>query len=112
MDGRRRASECIDHNDLRPAWSQGSKREISPGMFGRSGKQPPRETREDPVPVRRRAKVQAEAITHVHGDVPAGIGKVKRGLGSLAGSGTRVRSLADGGTRVPAGHGRNEDRRA
>ena len=111
MDGRRRASEGVDHNDLRPPWGQGSKREVSPRMFCRSGKQPPWETREDPVPVRRRAKVQAEAITHVHGDVPAGIGKVKRGLGSLAGSGTRMRSLAGSGTRVPAGHGRKVDDR-
>jgi hypothetical protein len=101
MDGRRRASECVDHDDPRPPGSQGSKREVSPGMFGRSGKQPPWETRKDPVPVRRRAKVQAEAITHAHGDVLAGIGKVKRRLGSLT----------YGGTRVPAGHGRNEDRR-
>ena len=101
MDGRRRASECVDHNDLRPPWSQGSKREVSPGMFGRSGKQPPWETREDPVPVRRRAEVQAEAISHVHGYLPTRIGKVIADLSSSAASGTRV----------PAGHDRNKDGR-
>jgi hypothetical protein len=101
MDGRRRASEGVDHNDLRPPWGQSSKREVSPRMFCRSGKQPPWDTREDPVPVRRRAEVQPEVITYVHGDVPARIGKVKRSLSSLAGSGTRV----------PAGHGRKEDDR-
>ena len=120
MDGRRRASECVDHSDPPASWSQGGKREVSPRVFCRSGKQPSRETREDPVPVRRRAEVKAEAITHVHGDVPARIGKVERGPSSVAGSGTSVAgsgnfvagggtSVAGSGTRVPAGHDRNED---
>jgi len=97
----------------RPSWSQGGKREVSPRVFCRSGKQPSRETREDPVPVRRRAEVKAEAITHVHGDVPARIGKVERGPSFVAGSGNFVAgsgtSVAGSGTRVPAGHDRNED---
>ena len=100
MDGRRRAGKCVDHSDPPPAWSQGSKREVSPRVLYRSGKQPRRETFEDPVPARR-AEVQAEAIAHVHGDLPVRIGKV---IGDLS-------SSAAGGTRVPAGHGRNEDGR-
>src|SRR6516162_8898775 len=102
MDGRRRASERVDHDDPRPSWSQGGKREVSPRVFCRSGKQPSRETREDPVPVRRRAEVKAEAITHVHGDVPARIGKVERGPSFVAGSGNFV---AGSGTSVDRGFG-------
>ena len=99
MDGRRRASECVYRNDLPLAWGQGSKREFSSTMLCRSREQRPREVREDPMPVRRRAEVQGEAITYVHGDMPARVGKVKRDLSSLAASVTPV----------PAGHGRNED---
>ena len=71
MDGRRRASECVDHSDPPASWSQGSKREVSPGMLYRSRKQRWWEAFEDPVPVRRRAEVQAEAITYLHRDLPA-----------------------------------------
>ena len=101
MDGRRRAGKCVDHSDPPLSWSQGSKREVSPRMFCRSGKQPPWDTREDPVPVRRRAEVQPEVITYVHGDVPARIGKAVGDPGSGAASRTRV----------PAGHDRSEDGR-
>ena len=51
------------------------------------------------MPVRRRAEVQGETITNVHGNVPARVGEVKRDLSSLAASVTLM----------PAGHGRNED---
>jgi hypothetical protein len=70
-------------------------------MLYRSRKQPWPEAFEDPVPVRRRAEVQAEAISHVHGDLPTRIGKVIADLSSRAASGTRV----------PAGHDRNNDGR-
>jgi hypothetical protein len=40
-------------------------------MLYRSRKQPSWKAFEDPVPVRRRAEVQAEVISHVHGDLPA-----------------------------------------
>jgi len=70
-------------------------------MLYRSRKQPWPEAFEDPVPVRRRAEVQAEAISHVHGDLPTRIGKVIAELSASAASGTRV----------PAGHDRNKDGR-
>jgi hypothetical protein len=70
-------------------------------MLYRSRKQLPWEAFEDPVPVRRRAEVQAEAISYIHGDLQARIGQVIGDLSYMAGSGTRV----------PTGHGRNEDGR-
>jgi hypothetical protein len=101
MDGRRRAGKCVDHSDLPLSWSQGSKREVSPRMLYRSRKQPWPEAFEDPVPVRRRAEVQAKAISHVYGDLPTRIGKVIADLSSSAARGSRV----------PAGHDRNKDGR-
>jgi hypothetical protein len=70
-------------------------------MLYRSGEQRSREAFENPVPVRRRAEVQAEAISHVHGDLPTRIGQMIGYVGSSAASGTRV----------PTGHDRNEDGR-
>ena len=82
MDGRRRAGECVYHSDLPMPGGPGSKREFSSTMLCRSREQRPREVRNDPMPVRRRAEVQGEAITYVHGDVAARVGKVKRDLSS------------------------------